>query len=542
MMNEKVFLKQLQEQFEDAQYSYGTTGIKVGSLDEVKIILASRVLIINPLKVYFYYQDHSGKTHNVFLPNNSKTLESIKNRLQKHPDLFKGDLNNSLFYDYVTHEFSNYFDTNINLSTYNTIITNKFKEAMQQIYNSSSDLTMIWLAKNYENLQMLTKESRIIFDALQNKADLNNVIHLNLDSNLSTYFHEFGHALHNGVNSGKVPADYLPKLYATIEHIKNNSEVIQKFSKESLATHEKVTKQAEKIFTKEEMPKVRKELFTEELQKSLNNMLAGKNIDPNAFLETIYQEQKQTKTDNIYNNIMNQEQTKIDILNGFLSDVLGVSFGNLNFTNENGETVNLASQLITSHPADYYKRSNALVSSFHEIMASFTSIKCLDALNHTNLKDDFIKLFGQEFYDYLDNFFKKTVLNLFNEQKHQYPALSEKEILVYSLYLNSTGNILNTKEEQLKNITKITLNRNNIIMDKNKYFIDDLITKLKEVLKYYPVRIDCSFMDENALNELGSEISYFIEDDSKIEVIMPDGLIYNFKTVLLNENNQSIKR
>ena len=79
-------------------------------------------------------------------------------------------------------------------------------------------------------------------------------------------------------------------------------------------------------------------------------------------------------------------------------------------------------------------------------------------------------------------------------------------------------------------------------MDKNKYFIDDLITKLKEVLKYYPVRIDCSFMDENALNELGSEISYFIEDDSKIEVIMPDGLIYNFKTVLLNENNQSIKR
>ena len=292
-------------------------------------------------------------------------------------------------------------------------------------------------------------------------------------------------------------------------------------------------------FNKEHKSKLEYTIFNLFREKLIQESSPNSLFDIDAILASAYEYEKEFIINGIYNDTIKTHE-ELEIINGIFADIYGIPLhGTLSFLNDQGEIVELANRLIVGHSEEYVKRTAFIYSSFNELFAEFHSLKMLDEQNGTSNYKLFIEVFGQEFYDFINDYWEKTIEGLVAGQNSSFASLSKDEIVIYSMYLKSFDNLVDVKNlPKVNEIKIITLNYNNVVTQNGKFNLDDLIQKIKFFPKNITLQIDCSKMDEASIQELGAVLlDNKNVDINNLNLILPANVSYNFETVLLNKNN-----
>ncbi len=558
--NSEVKLKSLKEQIKEANMSGDYVAIKI---PDVTVLNNNALFEIEDCTyTYFCFTNQNGETYNVFAPNTYEYLVSLKDEISKplkaekiwEANKYKVDSEHTLFYDFVTQQVYNFEQMESLMLKYNNQAFSIFEETLNKIRTNSTDQVLINFAEKFINIEELTPSWSIIYDALGgsfvNRND--NIVHLDFNTfsntkRVETFLHEVSHSIHNAVNSARVPKNYTVMLAKAIDHIKNNSDLLQKFGNKSIKFRKRLKRLAEIKFNQENAIKIKEKIFSEDHRNKVKSILGVDSVysesEINDLLNQEYEQIRKKITFEIYDDYMRNREASFTIINGILADILGIGdHGSLTYIDEEGQFIELSESLIYSHDENYVKRKLFIESSFHELMAEYGSGLLLDAQTGTNeFSKMFIDIFGQDFYDFINGFYHETLSCLTNRTEHNFESLTTDESIILGIYLKSFGNVMNTNIPNVNDIKSVTLNYNNVKINDGNYDIIDLANKVMDLSTKIETVVDGRNMTDEQINELFNKLikksSYSDLNLNNIKILLSNGEYYTFNNIVLNENN-----
>ncbi len=559
--------KTLAKQVKEASANFGYTAIEIPGTEVLNNNIVSNIK--DSSQTYFTFTDANGETFGIFVPNSSETLESI-NRETHRPlksenfgdvtNRYKIDSEHVLYYDMVTEKTYNYEDMAKLMQEHNAKAKSMFYETLAKIKANTKNPVILEVIDNFTNISNLTKSWDIVYDTKNSYVlDSDNVVHMSLESfsnpkRVEILLHEVSHSIHNAANNAQVPANYLAFLFKAMDYMKNHQKLIQKFSNMSIKYNNRFEQLATAKFDSEFDSYLRAQVFSEEERNkfvsSLEESASLTSDDIESLLQQEYEEIKDAIIYSIRNDYMRNREYATVVLNSIIGDIFGVAMGNpLNYIDENGNFIELSPSVIAGHDENYNKRLSFLSSSFHELMAEFGSGILLDEYNNsTAFSDGFIEIFGQEFYDFIKDFYLESLSSVAKGETHQYEAFSENDMKILSMYLKVVGNLMDSKTVlNADGIKQAFLNKNNVELNENgEYNIEKLAYKLSVFSQdiNMPVVIDTSYMTneqfQNLTNELIKVIGWYDINFDNVKFLLADGKAYPIDYFVLSKENTDL--